>query len=549
MAGAPTPAIASAPGPRMAAWAGRLPSSRAAAWAGLSARGWEIALVGALLGAALLLRYPNLWTDPRITDEWQENLVALQIARGEELPLTNWDAYDGALWNYLVAAGYLLLGQWLWVPRVVALVVGTLTVLPTYLLGRELGGRRPALLAGLLMATSPIHIVANSHVAWSNCSTPLFATTGCWLLVAAVRRGSGIRLGLAGLAFGAAFQTHPTALALVPGALAYLVIRGRALLRPRWLTLAATLFVVGCLNLLVSLPAFIKEAQVNQERKDRAVSPGLSRYASNLGNLGLMLVRLPSGVAPDTDDWRSALRHPLFWVYAAAIGGGAVVAARRREPLALCLVASMAVLFPLVYPASHIPVPDGRYAMPLLPPLYASLAFALLGATRVSEPARPSDYARSGVGAVAWLFRPGNAAAPLVGLALAVLPLTSLSSYYASQASKRAVYSPVWETMLELEVRVPKRTRIVLDSKIRSMLGDENGRRGTDVVQRSVGLNARYRKLLAGNQLERGALANRQAVYVLSCPVYEIARRDLGIVPLSGDQPERCDVLRAARYP
>jgi hypothetical protein len=263
-----------------------------------------------------------------------------------------------------------------------------------------------------------------------------------------------------------------------------------------------------------------------------------------------MLVRLPSGVAPDTEDWRRAVSQPLFWLYAVAITGGAVVATRRREPLALCLVSSMAALFPLVHPASHFPVPDGRYAMPLLPPLYASLALALLSAPTTREKLRTPGRARSVSARVAVLFRPAGRGACFAALALSVLPLASLSSYYARQAPKRVVYSRVWETMLELEALAPKRTRIVLDSQIRRMLGDENGRRGTDVVQRSVGLHARYRNVMAGTQrLDRAALSNEQGIYVLSCPVYALARRDLGLVPLSGDRPERCDVLRAARYP
>ena len=48
-----------------------------------------------------------------------------------------------------------------------------------------------------------------------------------------------------------AVQTHPTALALVPGALAYVVMRRRSLLMNRWLYVAALAFVLVNLNLLV----------------------------------------------------------------------------------------------------------------------------------------------------------------------------------------------------------------------------------------------------------------------------------------------------------
>ena len=52
-----------------------------------------------MLGIAAAARWPNLWLIPTFTDETLEVRLALQILRGEVLPLTNVDPYIGAFWN------------------------------------------------------------------------------------------------------------------------------------------------------------------------------------------------------------------------------------------------------------------------------------------------------------------------------------------------------------------------------------------------------------------------------------------------------------------
>ena len=44
-----------------------------------------------------------------------------------------------------------------------------------------------SLVASALLATAAVHVVVNSHVAYSNCITPFFTTLGVWTLFEAVR--------------------------------------------------------------------------------------------------------------------------------------------------------------------------------------------------------------------------------------------------------------------------------------------------------------------------------------------------------------------------
>src|SRR5439155_20773005 len=68
------------------------------------------------------------------------------------------------------------------------------------------------------------------------------------------RARSGPLLGLAGLFWGLAVQTHPSALGLLPGAANFLLLKAPAagrLLTPRLTCLALALFLIANVNLLV----------------------------------------------------------------------------------------------------------------------------------------------------------------------------------------------------------------------------------------------------------------------------------------------------------
>src|SRR5262249_26494204 len=90
---------------------------------------------------AVVTRVYQLRDVPRLTAETDEVVRGLAIGRGGMLPLTNVDAYSGPLWNYLLAAGFLVAGPGSLLPRVVALLAGLATVAAAGWLGRELALR------------------------------------------------------------------------------------------------------------------------------------------------------------------------------------------------------------------------------------------------------------------------------------------------------------------------------------------------------------------------------------------------------------------------
>ena len=138
---------------------------------------------------ALAIRFPDHQLIPLITDEIEEIAQGFVIARGRGALLVDASTpYNGALWNWLVAATFRLTNYNLFAPRTLMVIIGALTVVAAYPLGRAWGGRAGGILAAALMATAGVHVI-DSHVAWSNCATPLFTTLGVWSVWAAV--GSG----------------------------------------------------------------------------------------------------------------------------------------------------------------------------------------------------------------------------------------------------------------------------------------------------------------------------------------------------------------------
>ena len=141
-------AIATSPGPGSprADMAGAVDGARTriwprgVAWPRTHAGSLTATLVGCLVIGAVVVRLQDLMLAPRLTDETQEVLIGLQVYRGHVLPLVGVDTYIGSLFSYLIAAAFALFGPRPEIGRLLVLVFGALGVVPTFLLGRAIGG-------------------------------------------------------------------------------------------------------------------------------------------------------------------------------------------------------------------------------------------------------------------------------------------------------------------------------------------------------------------------------------------------------------------------
>ncbi len=316
---------------------------------------------------AALVRWPYLLLVPHLTDETIEVRWALGIGPGN-WPLTAFDAYYGPAHAYLLAGAFWLFGLHPLLPRFVVFLFGCATVPLVALLGTRMVDRRVGLAAGALLATAPVHVIVNSHLAWQNATTPLY-TTACALAalngVAAWRAGrtGWLPLLLAGGLLGLAVQSHPGTLLFAPAlSITLLWELGRAW----WVARAAhragaaripigricgALVLASATALLAYAPVLAHNVRhgfdgVATVRGQRTYaferSPSWATYRHNVTELGWELCRLVS------DPFRIPLRpldhltSPHLLVAVAIVVLGVVLLARRNAvlPLAalLCIV-------------------------------------------------------------------------------------------------------------------------------------------------------------------------------------------------------------------
>lgn len=207
------------------------------------------------MALAAFFRFYQLghWPPGLYRDEAFNGLDAAAVLRGD-LHLF-FPANNGRepAYIYLVAVAIALLGPTALAVRLPAAVIGTLTTLPTYLLGRDWFGRRTGLLAALVWATTfwPVHL---SRIGLRIIVLAPLLGLAFWLGTRAYRSGRAAAWGLAGLVYGLTFYTYLAArfTPLVLAAVAvYLLLTGR---RDRlWANGRMLWFAVGAAAALVPL--------------------------------------------------------------------------------------------------------------------------------------------------------------------------------------------------------------------------------------------------------------------------------------------------------
>jgi aldose sugar dehydrogenase len=416
-------------------------------------------VVGLVLLAAVLRGF-YLWDIPRFTDEVREAQIGLSIARGEALPLTNWDPYIGALWNYLLALFFLIGGPSIYAPRAVVMVAGALTVVPAYLLGKSIGGVRVGVLTAILLSSAPVHIAINSHIAWSNCLTPLLTTTGFWLFHGAVSAGRPGLLVWSGASFGLALQTHPSVAMLLPGAVLYGVLTRRSWLRSPWPYLALALGLVAYANVLVegvrtdwnvvNAAGRVQAQYAEQE----ALSVGV--YARRLEQLVKLLADSLAGLLTEKGALAGPLGDPRAFGLTVLAGAGLVLVGVKRTWLPLVVVLSMALLLPLVNNRYESTVPKARYLAPLLPMCYVGMALLLTDAFDASHRWLSS-----------WRQRIARGAVVAIGLLVVGIPFVGLHDYYDQAQREGLTNAPLFRTIEAVQAaRERPSERVTLDRSL-----------------------------------------------------------------------------------
>lgn len=162
-------------------------------------------LLGLIIGMYRLQNLP----DQFIGDEGSFWDLASKTASGEVRPLF----FDNGVYSFpnLSSIGQafvlMIFGISVWSWRFSSLLAGLLTIIPLYLLARELFGRQIAVVSCILMVTLE-YFLAFSRMGYNNSQTLFPVTLALYFVVMSIKRNSILYLYLTGCATGLGFYTY-----------------------------------------------------------------------------------------------------------------------------------------------------------------------------------------------------------------------------------------------------------------------------------------------------------------------------------------------------
>jgi 4-amino-4-deoxy-L-arabinose transferase-like glycosyltransferase len=503
---------------------------------------------------------------PRLADETLELLLGLRLAREGGLPLVGYAPHIGGLFTYLVAGTFLLLGPKIEAGRLVVLTAGVLTVLPTYLLGRDLGqslwgstgrGRLVGLIAALLLALSGPHIATSSRIAYSNSLTPLFTLTGLWLAHRAISRRSNLALVGCGAALGLALQTAVSALTVYPGVAAAIVLpmlvstaRGgfaSAWPRPDVLLTAAGAGLLMVLNLVVyNVMSGLDTVSTSGNRIGRYVAESGGDSPWTLDAWGDRLLGLLQAVAlavgsqtSEVELTADALLAPAVIVSVGLALLGLWAAARRGWWLPLLVTLSVLLSVSLLNGRVEPVVPRVRHYMTLVP---LGMVMIAVGLVWLYERAR--SWLRGNPNGL-WTARIGLVAVPLL---LASSSTVSYAVYESERLSRPDKNNAAYLAVLNAVARSgPVDERLYLDDQLNELLTLSGGRMITHLRYAFTVTGQEFDTIeVEDDRLPIGQRGDNSRRLILRAETVPTAAKQYRLIPLPGEPGEGAP-LRAFR--
>lgn len=189
-------------------------------WWQLKDRKYLFILLIVLLLLAAFLRFYRL--EEYMTflgDEGRDALIVKDILTGQNFPLIGpptsvGNIYLGPLYYYMMASSMIFTLNPVFAAGMNA-IIGVLTVLLIYYLGKVWFGRVAGLVASFLYAISPVAIIY-SRSSWNPNPAPFFALLGIFSLYRLNKSGNFLWLILTGIFLASSLQMHYLAIILIP---------------------------------------------------------------------------------------------------------------------------------------------------------------------------------------------------------------------------------------------------------------------------------------------------------------------------------------------
>ena len=340
----------------------------------LTERYWPGALLIALLGLALKLALLGAHAFPFNSDEAVVALMARHTLAGQWTAFFYGQAYMGSLDATLVALGFALLGEAVWVIRLVQALLYFATIMTTAALGWSIfRSRYIAWIAAALLAVPAVNTTLYTTVSLGGYGEALLLGNLLMLLALRVwrhRKGWALWGFLAGLGFWAFGLT-----------IIYVLPTGAMVLRQLWQSWSRVVATLG-LALIGASPWIIEGARTGYrpffnellgEAISGASAGGLASIGQHLVNLLLFGPTVIFGLRPP---WSADLiARPLapvalvFWMAVAIFGITRLRVHDKARPGRWMLAGVVALLLGGFVFTPFGADPSGRYFLPLAIPL------------------------------------------------------------------------------------------------------------------------------------------------------------------------------------
>jgi len=202
-----------------------------------------------ILSLAVVLRFFGLsWVPGLDYDSTIYMMKANDIIHHVDTPLIGSQIYFGPFFFYLLASLGSMFGVSIFLSRFILAIIGVLTVVMAYLVGKKYFSEMVGLIAAVLVAVSPWQI-AHSRLIWEVNFVPLFVLIVLYLLMKSLKRA--YLVPMVGFFLGMAFQSHPTSILVAPIIFAFYFINRRKILYSKLFLLALVLFILAYFPILL----------------------------------------------------------------------------------------------------------------------------------------------------------------------------------------------------------------------------------------------------------------------------------------------------------
>jgi uncharacterized membrane protein len=174
----------------------------------------EIIVVAGVTAAAAALRFYRLGQIPRVINGDEGLIGVFALTTDDQNPLANPFALFenfGGLYMQAIGLSLQVFGHTPFALRLMPAISGTLAIPTIYLLGRQIGGRRVALFAAVLLAVAHGHVHFSRTVAVAYIQETLLIPLTLYFFLSGLDRRSALRMALGGTALGLSFSVYVSA--------------------------------------------------------------------------------------------------------------------------------------------------------------------------------------------------------------------------------------------------------------------------------------------------------------------------------------------------